>query len=564
MNRFVGNIVAQVAELTRTPAQEVAALLGEPPQPALGDYAYPCFALAKARREDPTELAGRLARGFRTGDLITKAEASGPYLNFFVDRPRFARETLARIYQERRAYGRSDRSAGKTAVIEFSSPNICKPLHVGHLRGTAIGNAVAHLLEAVGYRVVRLNYLGDWGTQFGQVIAAWRLWGEEQALAQNPIHHLVDLYQRFHREVKAKPELAEEARDWFRRLEEGDPEAAEYWRRFRNLSLKELRTVYDRLAVRFDEIWGESDFNDKMAASIDRLKERGLAVESEGALIVDLSAEEMPPVLLLKRDGATLYHTREIASAEFRWERYHFDESIYVVGMPQKLHFRQLFRVLKLMGYEWADRCVHVDFGHLHGLSTRAGSAIFLRELLDEAKGRALGKMQTEAATRLEVHDLEEVADQVGISALFFNDLASTRAKDVSFDWDRVLSFEGGSGVYLQYAHARIAGILRKCGVELTGEVDAALLVEPIAHQMARLLERFPALVADAARLYEPSLVSLYLLELARLLSASYNDLRVKDEERRLAEARLLLLWGVKQVLANGLRLLGLNPLEKM
>ena len=564
MNLFVEDIVVQLAEATGTPAQEVAALLSAPPNLALGDYAYPCFAVAKDRGEDPTELAGRLAEGFRTGDLITRAQAAGPYVNFFVDRPRFARETLTRIYRDRQTYGHSDRAGGKTALIEFSSPNICKPLHVGHLRGTVIGNAVANLLEAVGYRVVRLNYLGDWGTQFGQVTTGWLRWGDEEALAADPIHHLVDLYQRFHREVKAKPELAEEARDWFRRLEQGDREAADYWRRFRDLSLTELRRVYDRLGVRFDEIWGESDFNDKMAASIDRLKEKGLAAESEGALIVDLSAEAMPPVLILKRDGATLYHTREIASAEHRWERYHFDESIYVVGAPQKLHFRQLFRVLELMGYEWASRCVHVDFGHLHGLSTRAGNTIFLGELVDEAKSRALAKMQAEATTRPDIHDLEEVADQVGISALFFNDLASSRAKDASFDWDQVLSFEGGSGVYLQYAHARIAGILRKCGVDLTGDVDTALLREPIAHEMVRHLERFPALVADAARLYEPSLISQYLLELARLLSASYNDLRVKDEERRLAEARLLLLWGVKQVLANGLRLLGLNPLEKM
>jgi len=564
VNLFVEEIVAQVSELTETAGEQVAGLLSEPPNPELGDYAYPCFALAKARGQDPVQLAQGLAERFRTGELITKVQAVGPYLNFFVNRPRFAQETVGRIYQEREAYGRSDPGAGKTVVIEFSSPNICKPLHVGHLRGTVMGNAVAHLLEAVGYRVVRLNYLGDWGTQFGQVITAWRLWGEEQALAADAIHHLVDLYQRFHAEVGEKPELAEEARRWFRRLEDGDPEAMDYWRRFRDLSLEELQAVYDRLGVRFDEVWGESDFNEAMAASIDRLKDKGLARESEGALIVDLSADSLPPVLLLKSDGATLYHTREIASAECRWERFHFDLSIYVVGAPQKLHFRQLFRVLELMGYDWASRCVHVEFGHLHGLSTRSGSAIFLRELLNEAKGRALEKMQAEAPHRLEIHDQQAVADQVGISALVFDDLASGRAKDISFDWDRALSFEGGSGVYLQYAHARVAGILRKCGFELTPEVDTTLLREPIAHQTARHLERFPALVADAARLYEPSLISQYLLELARLLSASYNELRVKDEERRLAEARLLLLWSVKQVLANGLRLLGLKPLEKM
>ena len=564
MNPFVEEIVNQLAEATGSAAGEVAAALGSPPNLDLGDYAYPCFALAKARGENPVETARRLAQGFRPGPLVVRAQPAGPYLNFFVDRARFARHTLGLIYAQREAYGRSDAGGGRTAVIEFSSPNICKPLHVGHLRGTVIGNAVANLLEAVGYRVVRLNYLGDWGTQFGQVTTAWLRWGDEAALASDPIHHLVDLYQRFHREAETDPALAEEARRWFRRLEADDPEALEYWRRFRDLSLRELQDIYRRLGVRFDEIWGESDFNKAMADSIQRLKEKGLTQESEGALIVDLSADDMPPVLLLKSDGATLYHTREIASAERRWERFHFDLNIYVVGSPQKLHFRQLFRVLELMGYPWASRCVHVDFGHVHGLSTRKGNVIFLRELLDEAKERALEKMQAEAPHRPEIHDQERVADEVGISALFFNDLVSARTRDVSFDWDRVLSFEGGSGVYLQYAHARIAGILRKCGVRLTEEADTGLLTEPIAHQMVRHLERFPAVVADAARLYEPSLVSQYLLELARLLSSSYNELRVKDQEQNLAQARLLLLWAVKVVLANGLRLLGLRPLEKM
>ncbi len=563
-NPFVEEIVARLAQLTGTSVTEVAALLSEPPQLQMGDYAYPCFVAAKARGENPVELARRLASEFETDELVSRVESAGPYLNFFVDRPAFARETLSLLHREGDGYGRCDLGAGKTAVIEFSSPNICKPLHAGHLRGTVIGNAVANLLEAVGYRVVRLNYLGDWGTQFGQVTTAWLRWGDEAALAQHPIHHLVDLYQRFHAESATEAELAEEAREWFRRLEGGDPEALGYWRRFRNLSLGELISTYDRLGVHFDEIWGESDVNELMADSIDRLREAGLARESEGALIVDLSAEDMPPVLLLKRDGATLYHTREISSAEHRWQRFHFDLSVYVVGAPQKLHFRQLFRVLELMGHDWAGRCVHVEFGHLHGLSTRKGNVIFLRELLDEAQARAIEKMRAEASRRPDIEDLKAVADQVGISALFFNDLASSRAKDASFDWERVLSFEGGSGVYLQYAHARIAGILRKCGVELTDQVDTALLCEPIAHEMVRQLDRFPALVAEAAGLYEPSLVSQYLLELAKLLSASYNELRVKDEEQHLAQARLLLLWGVKQTLANGLRLLGLTPLEKM
>jgi len=564
VNRFVEEIVTRLAELTGASQEEVQATLAEPPDLEMGDYAYPCFNLAKARGQNPAKLAQELAGSFATGELITEARAVGPYVNFFIDPARFAEDTLRRVYREREGFGRAETESGKTAVIEFSSPNICKPLHVGHLRGTAVGNAVANLLEAVGYQVVRLNYLGDWGTQFGQVITAWRRWGDEADLAESPIHHLVDLYQRFHREVAGDPGLAEEARQWFKRVEDGDPEALGYWKRFRELSLTELKQVYGRLGVRFDEIWGESDFNERMADSIEELRNQGLTTQSEGALIVDLSAEGMPPVLLLKRDGATLYHTREIASATYRWERFHFDKSIYVVGTPQKLHFRQLFRVLELMGHEWADRCVHVEFGHVHGLSTRKGNAIFLRELLNEAQSRALEKMRAEAATRPEIHDLEEVADQVGISALFFNDLASGRAKDVSFDWDRVLSFEGGSGVYLQYAHARVAGILRKCGVELTDQVNTSLLREPLAHRMARHLERFPNVVADAARLYEPSLVSQYLLELARLLSAGYNELRVKDEQESLAQARLLLLWSVKQVLANGLRLLGLRPLERM
>jgi arginyl-tRNA synthetase len=563
-NPFLEEAVAAIARHAGLEPAEVDAAIGPTPSPDLGDFAFPCYKLAKKLKKAPPAIAAELAAKLGSGlDLIVRAQAAGPYLNLFVHRTKFAAAVLGEVAARGPDYGRSAEGAGRVVALDYSSPNIAKPFHVGHLRSTIIGGALYRLFGALGYRPTGINHLGDWGTQFGKLIVAIRRWGSSADL--DDLMALNRLYVKYHQEEEAHPELTDEARDWFRRQEAGDREAMELWRKIRDLSLDYFRRIYRRLGVEFDAYTGESFFNDKMEAVIEAARARGLLSTVEGALVVDLASQKIDKAAILKKaDGATLYLTRDLAAARYRHETYRFHKLLYVVGAEQSLHLQQLFAVLKLLGHEWADDCVHVSFGRVQGMSTRQGNVIYLEELLDEAKARALKNMRENIEKRPELEDEGAVAEAVGIAAIFFSDLSKARIKDYTFDWDRAISFEGDTGPYLMNAHARIAGIIRRCGVELNPAADVGPLVEPEAHLLVSLVSRYGDVLRQAARLHEPSALSQYLLDLAHALHSSYNTLRVKDEARPLAEARLLLFTAVKHVLRSGLGILGIPALEKM
>ena len=543
---------------------EVAKALTTPPKPDMGDLAFPCFLLAKKLKKAPPAIASELAEKVSGDlDLFESANAIGPYLNLNVDRTKFAQTVLGAAIAEGEAYGRSEEGAGKVVAIDYSAPNIAKPFHVGHLRSTIIGGALYRVFDAVGYKVIGINHIGDWGTQFGKQIVGLKRFGQPEDV--NDLMALNRLYVKYHQEEEANPELTEEARDWFRRQEAGDEEALDRWRTSRETSLDYFKKIYERLGAQFDSYDGESFFNDKMETVVDEATSKGLTSISEGALIIDLEKEGIKtPALLKKADGATLYLTRDVAAARYRHDTFDCDRILYVVATDQSLHFKQLFTVLKLLGYDWAESCAHVNFGRVHGMSTRKGNVIYLEELLDEAKDRALKYMREHIEKRPDLEDEEAVAEAVGMAAIFFSDFSRQRIKDYTFDWDQAISFEGDTGPYLLNAHARIAGIIRKCGVEFDPEADVSPLVEPEAHQLVRLIERYPHALSETARQCEPSILASYLLDLAGGLHSGYRALRVKDEEPAKANARLLLFTIVKRVLKNGLGLLGIPALERM
>lgn len=564
MNSFRQEALDVLSRHTGLEPAKIDTILERPPKSELGDFAFPCFQLAKELKKAPPRIAEELAEKVAGElELLTEARALGPYLNLFVNRPEFARSVLHAPNALAEDIGKSSEGEGKVIALDFSSPNIAKPFHVGHLRSTIIGSALYRIFASLGYECVGINHLGDWGTQFGKQIVGLKHWGEEKDLED--LDALNALYVRYHEEVEKNPELADEARDWFRRQEQGDAEALSLWEKIRQTSLEYFKAIYERLSVRFDHYTGESFFNDKMDAVVDRADSLGLTSVSDGALVIDLEAHGIDtPALLRKADGASLYMTRDLAAACHRHENYKFEKLLYVVGTAQSLHFRQLFKVLELMEEPWASNCVHVNFGLVQGMSSRKGNVIYLEELLDEARHRAQEYMSTNVDKRPELEDEEAVAEAVGIAAIFFSDLSKQRIKDYNFSWERAISFEGDTGPYLMNAHARIAGIIRKCGVEIDPEADVTLLQEQSAHDLVALVSRYTDALREAARAYEPSLLAAYLLDLARALHCGYKELRVKGEEEKIAAARLLLLAVVKNVLASGMRILGIKPLEKM
>ena len=564
MNSFRQEALDVLSRHTGLETEKIDALLERPPKSDLGDFAFPCFQLAKELKKAPPQIAEELA-GKVSGELeiLSEARALGPYLNLFVNRQEFARSVLHAPGALDESIGRSSEGEGKVIAIDFSSPNIAKPFHVGHLRSTIIGSTLYRIFASLGYECVGINHMGDWGTQFGRMACALKHWGEEKDIED--LDALNALYVRYHEEEEKKPELADEARDWFRRQEEGDPEAIELWEKIRRTSLDYFKVIYERLSVHFDYYTGESFFNDKMDAVVDRADSLGLTSVSDGALVIDLEAHGIDtPALLRKADGATLYMTRDLAAAGYRHATYKFDQLLYVVGTAQSLHFRQLFKVIELMGDSWAENCTHVNFGLVQGMSSRKGNVIYLEELLDEARNRAQEYMSAHVDKRPELEDEEAVAEAVGIAAIFFSDLSKQRIKDYNFSWERAISFEGDTGPYLMNAHARIAGIIRKCGIELDPGADVSLLEEPSAHNLISLVSRYTEALREAANAYEPSILAAYLLDLARALHSCYKELRVKGEEEKIAGARLLLLAVVKNVLASGMKILGIKPLEKM
>jgi arginyl-tRNA synthetase len=570
MNEVTRAIAEFIAGETGQPVEEAEKGIEIPRDPQWGDYAFPCFSLAKVKRKAPPLIAQEISRKFQPGKLLSECTPESAYLNFRIRREAWAEIILRKVFSEGEDYGRSAEGKGKTVLVEFSSPNIAKPFHVGHLRSTIIGHSLGEIFERLGYPVVRLNHLGDWGKQFGEVITGFKHWGSPDELEAHPLKHLFEVYSRFHAESETQPPLHEEARAWFKKLEEGDPEARRLWGRFREISIGEFKRLYRFLGVSFDSYEGESFYQDRLAELVERLRESGLLVESQGAWIIPLEAYELPPALILKKDEATLYLTRDIAAAEYRFQRWNFEKLIYVVGAPQKLHFQQLFKVLELMGYDWNRRMVHVDFGHVLGMSTRRGDVVFLQDVIDEAVARAervieeRGEDKEARIGKIPEGERKTIARAVGLGAIIFNDLRTRRSKDVEFDWDRILGFEGATGPYCQNAHVRCCGIMRKFGGTVTEEADFSVLSSDEEFDLIKRVGELPGVTRRAAEEQEPSVIANYMLDLAMALNVFLARHRVLGEEPRMTRARVLLIHGVKVVLAACLRMLGMEVLERM
>jgi len=559
LDRFEARIRTALAAALEIPLEEVR--LDRPRQAGHGEFALPCFPFARQRGGNPAALAGELAGRLEVAAVT--ATAAGPFLNFRVDR----RALAAAILEDARRPDFGAAAVGETTLVEFSSPNIAKPMHVGHLRSTVLGAALARLFAHLGHRVVRINHLGDWGSQFGKLVAAWRRWGDEAALEQAPIPHLLELYVRYHREEEADTALQEEARAAFQELESGaENEARAIWRRFTELSLREFQKVYDLLGVEFEHHRGESWYEAHLDETLDWLRACGVLEESEGAWIVDLESEGIrTPCLVRTTHGTTLYATRDLAAARQRWEEYAFDRCLYVVGAEQRLHFEQLKAVLRRCGCHWADRIEHIPFGLVRfpegRLSTREGRVLRLTEVLDRAVDLARGII---AEKNPEHPDPERAAREVGIGAVVFHDLKHQRTREVVFDWDEVLSFEGDTGPYLQYTHARCCAILRKAArpAPPSGEVDPEVLAGD--EELLVALGRFPAAVREAAAKREPMLLAQQLLRIGTAGNAFYRDRRVLGTEAPVESARLAAVDAIRSTLALGLGLLGVPAPAEM
>ena len=545
-------------------AEEIRGLLAIPPDPAMGDYAFPVFRLAKALRMAPPKIALALADAWHADD-VARAEALNGYLNFFLNRVNFAKDALNTVLSAGEKYGASDMGAGKTVCLDYSSINIAKRFHIGHLSTTMIGHSLKRIYQFLGYTTVGINHLGDWGTQFGKLICAYKKWGSKDDVEKNGVNELVRLYVKFHEEAEKDPSLEDEGRAWSEKIEQGDEDARGLWNWFKELTLKDTARVYDLLGVSFDSYAGESFYIDKMGRVIDELKEKGLLTISEGASVVDLSEDNMPPCLILRSDGASLYHTRDLAAAIYRQDTYHFDKCLYVVAYQQDLHFRQLFRVLEKMGYSWAKNCVHVAFGMIsyegQALATRKGHVVYLEDLLNQAQQKALDIIN-EKSPNLE--DKETVARQVGIGAVVYADLSNNRIKDIDFHWDRALNFDGETGPYVQYTHARCCSVLRKAADIALPDPDYAALADDESQALLRLLGRFPDVIKEAADKYEPSMITRAVTDIAQAYNKFYYEHRILDDAPATASARVALTRAVKNVIKTGLWLIGIESPERM
>ncbi|HVP37327.1 MAG TPA: arginine--tRNA ligase [Terriglobales bacterium] len=565
MNKFVQEIITILKDTVDLPPERIESLIEVPPEEKFGDYAFPCHILSKELKKPPQETASRLSSELKPKELIKEIFPIGPYINFRVDREKFAEFVLKEIFEKQEAYGLDSSGKGKTIVMDYSHPNIAKPFGIGHLRSTVIGNALYYIFKKPGYEVKRINHLGDWGTQFGKVIAAYKLWGEEMELSTDPIATLYELYVRFHQEAEKKPELEDVARGWFKKLEDGDKEALELWERFKNYSLDEFNRIYKMLGISFDSYAGESFYNQFVDTTIDKMQQMGLTELSQDALIVNLEKYGMPPCLIRKKDEASLYATRDICAAIYRYDTYHFYKALYVVGSAQKLYFQQLFKVLELMGYTWAKNLVHVDFGWVkfkqQMMSTRKGNIVLLEDVLNKSIDLAL-KIIKEKNPELE--NKEKVAFDVGIGAVIFTNLFTRRNKDIDFDWDKVLNFEGETGPYVQYTHARLCSLIRKYDQPIEERVNFGIFSTAEEHMLIKKLEDFPRRIESSGREYEPAIVCSYLLELSALFNRFYQKERIITESTESTNARMLLVKAVQTVIKSGLSLLGIKSPEKM
>jgi arginyl-tRNA synthetase len=561
-------VVQQLQPWVSLDTEQLYGLIEVPKDESHGDLAFPCFTLAKTLRKAPQVIAQELAEKVN-GQLLPlfeKAVPVGGYLNFFIKRSEGVRDILSAIQKQGDSYGNTEAGKGKTVAIDLSSPNIAKPFSMGHLRSTVIGNAISNILESQGYKVVRINHLGDWGTQFGKLIVAYRIWGQQLDLEEEPIKKLLDLYVRFHEEAEKHPELDEQARAAFKALEDGQEEEVALWKRFIEISLAEFKAIYKKLGVEFDAYSGESFYNDKMDAVVEELERKHLLEKSQGADVVDLSAYNMPPCLIRKSDGATLYATRDLAAALYRHREYHADKLLYVVGGEQKLHFQQVFKVLELMGYEWAKECTHVAFGMMRfegkKMSTRKGQVVLLEEVLTKAVDLARQIIEEKNPN---LPDKEQVAEAVGVGAIIFNDLKNNRLHDIDFHWEEALNFDGETGPYVQYTYARLSSLLRKGNYDPSHArmpEDLSTVTGDTEWSLVKWLGRFENVLDRASEQYDPSLVAKYVIDICQLFNRYYNTTRILEGEGEEIAQKLTLVACTRTVIGKCLHLLGLKSLE--
>lgn len=559
---FKNEVVDLVSSQVDLPKEKIAALIERPKNAKMGDYAFPAFILAKTMHKNPAIIAKDIAENLSSDDFAS-IQAVGPYVNFAIDHEKLVSSTLKDVLAEKEHYG--DQKLGEGNVpIDMSSPNIAKPMSMGHLRSTVIGNSIAKTMEKVGYTPIKINYLGDYGTQFGKLIAAYKHWGNEEDVKKDPIMSLFHYYVRFHKEAEDNPELDDEGREWFKKLEDGDPEAVRLWKWFREVSLKDFKRIYNELGVTFDSYNGEAFFNDKMQPVIDELKEKGLLHESQGAQVVDMGPDENPAIIV-KSDGTSIYLTRDLAAAEWRMKEYNFVKMLYVVGNEQAQHFVELKTVLKKMGYDWADEIHHVPFGLItqggKKLSTRKGNVVFLDQVLKDAVSLAKKQIQEKNP---DLANQDQVAHDVGVGAVVFHDLKNDRLDNFDFNLEEVVRFEGDTGPYVQYTNARAQSVLRKAAAmgEKPSDADLAL-DDDWAFAVAKDLADFPRIVARASEKFEPSVIAKYSLDLAKKFNKYYANVKILNKDDKIG-ARLALVQATSIVLTESLRLLGVNAPKEM
>lgn len=551
---------------------EIKSMIEIPQDQSMGDYAFPCFRLAKTMRKAPNLIAAELAEKLQGEQLFSEVSPVNAYVNMFVSREEMMKSTVSEVLEEKENFGRSDIGGNKKVIVEFSSPNIAKPFHIGHIRSTVIGNSLSKIYDALGYDVFKINHLGDYGTQFGKMICAYRRWGNREDVINSPIKTLLGYYTKFHVEVEEHPELEDEARAIFTKLEQGSKEEVELWQWFREESLKEFQRVYDMLGIEFDSYNGESFYSDKMPRFEKELSDKGLLQESNGAQVVDLEEYKLGTALIKKSDGSSLYITRDIAAAVYRKENYDFYKNIYVVATQQNLHFQQLFKIIELMGYDWADQCVHVPFGMVRleegTMSTRHGRVVFLEDVLNGAIEKTREIIEEKNPN---IENLEEITSQVGIGAVVFNELSNNRIKDYTFKWDQILNFDGETGPYVQYTHARCASLLRKAGEDIVAKaqdpknVDFALLSKSdSAYELTKLIYAFPGVVEQAGEKYEPSIITRHIIDIAQCFNKFYHDEHIIVDDEVEKTSKIALVIATKRVIATGIGLLGMKAPERM
>lgn len=548
---------------------EIREMVEVPADSKMGDYAFPCFKLAKLLRKAPPLIAKSIAEQIASDEIFEKVESVNAYVNMFISRDAFIDDVVKEVIAKGDAFGSSDIGAGRKVIVEYSSPNIAKPFHIGHIRSTVIGNSIYKIYDFLGYDAFRINHLGDYGTQFGKMICAYRRWGNKEDVIREPIKSLLSYYTKFHQEAEKHPELEDEARAIFTKLEHGEKEEVELWQWFRDESLKEFNRVYDMLGITFDSYKGESFYSDKMQRFVDELKDKGLLEEDKGANIVRLDDYDLPPALITKSDGSTLYITRDIAAAVYRKETYDFYKNLYIVASQQNLHFQQWIKIVELLGYDWAKDCVHIPFGLVSmeegTMSTREGRVIFLEDVLNKAVEQTRKIIEEK---NVNTENIDQTAKDVGIGAVVFNELSNYRIKDYVFSWDKVLNFEGETGPYVQYTHARACSILRNAGEDAVKAAeagfDAKYITGESAHELIKLLYALPEVIVEAGEKYEPSVVTRHIVDIAQAFNKFYHDEHILVDNEDEKNAKIALVIAAKAAIKNGLVLLGMKAPEKM